>query len=113
VASHGRRWAIGHRLRYRRTVPVEAGSRALDYWEGADPEVCRCHTVGHGHAPAVEDEFAHLGIVNGVEAHADPVLSKIRRRGMVNLRGSQVTSASRSPFGNAKPITVSSRENAR
>ncbi len=34
-------------------------------------------------------------------------------RGIRNLSGSDATSASRSSFGNAKPMTVSSRENAR
>jgi len=35
------------------------------------------------------------------------------RLGIMNFSGSERTSASRSSFGNANPITVSSRENAR
>lgn len=64
------------------------------------------------HAPCVDDELAGF---RRVECGEDGVPQWKRRSGSAgswNLCGSLRTSASLSSFGNAKPITPSSAENA-
>jgi len=63
--------------------------------------------VGDDHAPSVDDELAGLGGFAWTQLKRSS-----DAEGIWNLRGSPATSAARSSFGKAKPITLSSRENA-
>ena len=71
------------------------------------------HLLRHHHAPRVEHELAHLRHIDSRQADLHPVEPHVRRRGMKNFSGSAATNASRSSLGNPKPISVSSRENAK
>jgi hypothetical protein len=52
-------------------------------------------------------------VVDRIQANDDPVVPHVSFTWQEELGGSDPTSAARSSFGNAKPIIVSSRENAR
>ena len=63
------------------------------------------------HAPRVDEQLPQLVDVDGVEPDVHPSVPHVGG-GMRNLSGSAATSSSRSSRGKAKPMIVSSGENA-
>ena len=65
------------------------------------------------HPPRVEDELAHLLVVDRAQAYDDPVVREVlavRHHERVRLGGDERLTLS---LGNVNPISVSSRQNAR
>ena len=73
----------------------------------------RSQLLRHDHAPGIEDELAELVLVDGFKANDQPLVAHVRWLRAQKLVRVGSSAASRSSFGKAKPISVSSREKAR
>src|SRR5215211_8675256 len=70
------------------------------------------HLLGDAHPPGIQDELAHLGLVERREPALDPVVPQVaraRHQELVRLGADQGLALL---LGNPKPISVSSREKA-